>query len=152
MDYYLSLNGLGAIETHENKTSSENPSPDSFTEDDGEARLSPWIPADKADRTSPASLRDEYFLVDGKSTDLRPDRGNNPIKSERAFAGDGGLHSGPGLDRNASIQAQEIPEIIGPGGPMGMPSPRLLRRDRDSSDSTDEYLVTYSLLHQHYFS
>lgn len=153
MEYYLSsLNTLGASDARENKTSDEEPSPNSLSEEDGQAHLSPWIPADKRDRTSPLSLQDEYFLVDGKSTDLRPDRGDNPIKGERGFVGDGGLHSGPGLDRNLSIRAQDIPEIIGPGGSMGIPSPRPLRRDREGSDSTEEYLVTYSLLHQHYFS
>ncbi|OJJ01341.1 hypothetical protein ASPVEDRAFT_40894 [Aspergillus versicolor CBS 583.65] len=153
IEYYLSsLNTLGASDACENKTSDEEPSPNSLSEEDGQAHLSPWIPAEKRDRTSPLSLQDEYFFVDGKSTDLRPDRGDNPIKGERGFVGDGGLHSGPGLDRNLSIRTQDIPEIIGPGGSMGIPSPRPLRRDREGSDSTEEYLVTYSLLHQHYFS
>ncbi|KAL4927689.1 uncharacterized protein BDV17DRAFT_266251 [Aspergillus undulatus] len=149
MEYYLSLNTMGASE--ESKTSDEEPSPDSLI-GDRHAPLSPWLPTDKGDRTSLLSLQDEYFLVDGKSTDLRPDRGDNPIKGERGFAGDGGLHSGPGLDRNLSVRTQEIPEIIGPGGPMGAPRPRSFPRDREGSDSTEEYLVTYSLLHRHYFS
>lgn len=150
MEYYLSsLNTLGASDAHENKTSDEKPSFNSPSEEDGQANLSPWIPADKFDRTSPLSLQDEYFLVDGKSTDLRPDRGDNPVKG--GFVGDGGLHSGPGLDRNLSIPTQDIPEIIGPGGSIGIPNPRPFRRDRGDSDSTEEYLVTYSLLHQHYF-
>ncbi|KAL4784361.1 hypothetical protein BJX76DRAFT_327494 [Aspergillus varians] len=152
LEQYLSLNTLGASKARESKTSDEEPSPNSLSEDDRDSRLSPWLPADKGDRTSLLSLRDEYFFVDGKSPDLRPDRGDNPIKGERGFAGDGGLHSGPGLDRNRSIRTQEIPEIIGPGGPMGIPSPRPFRGDREGSDSTEEYLVTYSLLHRHYFS
>ncbi|KAL4807249.1 hypothetical protein BDV18DRAFT_114638 [Aspergillus unguis] len=152
MDYYLSLDTLGATESHEKKASDEEPSPDSFSSDDRDARLSPWVPAEKGDRTSLLSFHDEYFFVDGKSTDLRPDRGDNPVKSERAFTGDGALHSGPGLDRHVSGRTHEIPEIIGPGGPVGMPSPRPFRRDREGSDSTEEYLVTYSLLHRHYFS
>ncbi|KAL4913267.1 hypothetical protein BDW62DRAFT_214361 [Aspergillus aurantiobrunneus] len=153
MEYYLSLNTQGAGEVRESKSSDEEPSPNSLSEDDRDARLSPWPPGDKAERTSLLSLRDEYFLVDGKSPDLRPDRGDTPIKGERGFVGDGGLHSGPGLDRNLSIRTHEIPEIIGPGGPMGIPSPRPFRRDREGSDSTaEEYLVTYSLFHRHYFS
>ncbi|KAL4794725.1 hypothetical protein BDV19DRAFT_182801 [Aspergillus venezuelensis] len=150
MEHYLSVNTGGASE--ESKTSDEEPSPDSLIDNDRHAPLSPWLPTDKGDRTSLLSLRDEYFLVDGKSTDLRPDRGDNPIKGERVFAGDGGLHSGPGLDRDLSIRTQEIPEIIGPGGPIGVPSPRSFPREREGSDSTEEYLVTYSLLHRHYFS
>ncbi|KAL4943200.1 hypothetical protein BDV06DRAFT_221445 [Aspergillus oleicola] len=150
MEYYLSLNTEGVSE--ESKTSDEEPSPDSLSDNDRNVPLSPWLPTDKPDRTSLLSLRDEYFLVDGKSTDLRPDRGDNPIKGERGFAGDGGLHSGPGLDRDLSIRTQEIPEIIGPGGPIGVPSPRSFPREREGSDSTEEYLVTYSLLHRHYFS
>ncbi|KAL3490535.1 hypothetical protein BJX62DRAFT_137918 [Aspergillus germanicus] len=152
LNYFLTLNRLDDSDLSGSKSSDEDPSPNSLSEDDANGPISPWIPLDKGDRTSLLSLRDEYFLVDGKSTDLRPDRGNNPIKRERAFSGDGGLHSGPGLDRALSLRTQEIPEIIGPGGPMGLPSPLPLRGDREGSDSTEEYLVTYSLLHRHYFS
>ncbi|KAL4863861.1 hypothetical protein BDV12DRAFT_20913 [Aspergillus spectabilis] len=152
MEYYLSLDTLAGNDTPESKISDEEPSPNSLDDDDRNAQLSPWLPTDKGERTSLLSLRDEYFFVDGKSTDLRPDRGDNPIKGERGFTGDGGLYSGPGLDRNVSIRTQEIPEIIGPGGPIGMPSPRPFRRDREGSDSTEEYLVTYSLFQRHYFS
>ncbi|KAL4880745.1 hypothetical protein BJY04DRAFT_70369 [Aspergillus karnatakaensis] len=151
MEYYLTLDTLAGNDSQDSKTSSEEPSPNSLDED-RDAPLSPWLPTDKPERMSPLSLRDEYFLVDGKSTDLRPDRGDNPIKGERAFTGDGGLHSGPGLDRNLSVRTQEIPEIIGPGGPLGLPSPLPFRRDREGSDSTEEYLVTYSLFQRHYFS
>ncbi|KAL5343871.1 hypothetical protein BJX70DRAFT_351957 [Aspergillus crustosus] len=157
LDYFLSLDILAGNDSQDSKTSSEEPSPNSLDNDDRDAPLSPWFPTDKAERSSLLSLsheylRDEFFLVDGKSTDLRPDRGDNPIKGERGFAGDGGLHSGPGLDRNLSVRTQEIPEIIGPGGPLGMPSPLPYRRDREGSDSTEEYLVTYSLFQRHYFS
>ncbi|KAL3467078.1 hypothetical protein BJX64DRAFT_189816 [Aspergillus heterothallicus] len=152
LDYFLSLNSLDDTDLPGSKSSDEDPSPNSLSEDDANGPINPWIPLEKGDRTSLLSLRDEYFLVDGKSTDLRPDRGDNPIKGERVFSGDGGLHSGPGLDRSLSLRTQEIPEIIGPGGPIGIPSPLPLRVDREGSDSTEEYLVTYSLLHRHYFS
>ncbi|PYH93248.1 hypothetical protein BO71DRAFT_410357 [Aspergillus ellipticus CBS 707.79] len=100
------------------------------------------------DMTLLLALRDEYFLVD-KSNDLRPDRGNNATKAERSFSGDGGLYSGPGLDRNLSNRPQEIPEMIGPRTPHPV---RSFPVERDASDSTDEYLVTYPVSQRHYFS
>ncbi|KAL3470158.1 hypothetical protein BJX99DRAFT_56374 [Aspergillus californicus] len=150
--HLLSLSTIGGNDAFRSRPCEERSSPASLSEDDANAPLSPWLPTDKGDRSSLLSMRDEYFLVDGKSTDLRPDRGDNPIKGERVFSGDGAIHSGPGLDRHLSNRTREIPEIIGPGGAIGVPSPRPLRRDRDGSDSTEEYLVTYSLLHRHYFS
>ncbi|KAL2872509.1 uncharacterized protein BJX67DRAFT_11441 [Aspergillus lucknowensis] len=152
MSHILSLNPLDGGVLTESTGNDEVSGPTSQIEDEANTLLNPWLPLDKGDRSSLLSMRDEFFLVDGKSTDLRPDRGDNPLKGERAFTGDGGLYSGPGLDRDLSIRTQEVPEIIGPGGPTGLTNPRPLRRDRDGSDSTEEYLVTYSLLHRHYFS
>ncbi|OOF96490.1 hypothetical protein ASPCADRAFT_144976 [Aspergillus carbonarius ITEM 5010] len=101
------------------------------------------------DLASLLALRDEYFLVD-KSNDLRPDRGNNATKAERSFSGDGCLYSGPGLDRNSSTRAHDIPEIIGPRTPVQGRVTRSFRRDRNTSDS-DEYLMTYPVIQRHYF-
>ncbi|KKK16129.1 hypothetical protein AOCH_006594, partial [Aspergillus ochraceoroseus] len=152
--YYRSLHLLGTNEIPCGNESDEEPRQSSTSDDDANPSLNPWLPIDidKSNRTSLLSLRDEYFLVDGKSSDLRPDRGDNPLKAEQRFTGDGSLHSGPGLDRSLSTSTQDIPEIIGPRGPMGIPAARSLRSEREGSDSTDEYLVTYSLLHRHYFS
>ncbi|PWY64275.1 hypothetical protein BO70DRAFT_401405 [Aspergillus heteromorphus CBS 117.55] len=103
------------------------------------------------DLTLLLALRDEYFLVD-KSNDLRPDRGNGAAKAERSFSGDGCLYSGPGLDRNSSHRPQEIPEMIGPRTPLPVHTTRPFRVERDASDSTDEYLMTYPGSPRHYFS
>ncbi|KAI9375335.1 hypothetical protein BJX61DRAFT_539893 [Aspergillus egyptiacus] len=152
VDYLLSVDTLGRSEACENKTRDKEPSPNSLSEEQLNDPVSPRLPTEKSDRASLLSLRDEYFLVDGKSTEFRPDRPDTALKGERRFTGDGGMYSGPGLDRNHSIRTHEIPEIVGPGGPIAIPSPRQPRRDREGSDSTDEYLITYSLLHRHYFS
>ncbi|RDW90623.1 uncharacterized protein DSM5745_02398 [Aspergillus mulundensis] len=146
-DYYLSLNALDNSEAHENNTS-EDQSPNSPSEDGRYVLLSPWLPVDKSDRRS--LLRDEYF-VDGKPSDRRPDGGSNAVKAEPELTGDGRLYIDRGLDRNRSLR-HEVPELIGPRGPIGFPGPQGVRRDRRSESSEEEYLVTYGLLHRHYFS
>ncbi|PYH47624.1 uncharacterized protein BP01DRAFT_421902 [Aspergillus saccharolyticus JOP 1030-1] len=101
-----------------------------------------WCTVETDDLASLLALRDEYFLVD-KSTDVRPDRGNNAIKSERSFTGDGCLYSGPGLDRHSSTRTQGIPEIVGPSSAIQVQVPRASRAEREASDSTDEYNSDY---------
>ncbi|RAK71103.1 uncharacterized protein BO72DRAFT_533011 [Aspergillus fijiensis CBS 313.89] len=109
----------------------------------------PWSTIDTDDLASLLALRDEYFLVD-KSPDIRPDRDNNALKSERSFTGDGCLYSGPGLDRHSSTRAQGIPEIVGPRSAIHLQSPRSARAEREASDSTDDYVSSYSA--RYYFS
>ncbi|PYH77927.1 hypothetical protein BO82DRAFT_292529, partial [Aspergillus uvarum CBS 121591] len=109
----------------------------------------PWPTIDTDDLASLLALRDEYFLVD-KSPDIRPDRDNNALKSERSFTGDGCLYSGPGLDRHSSTRTQGIPEIVGPRSAIQLQGPRSARAERDASDSTDEYVSGYPA--RYYFS
>ncbi|PYI13406.1 hypothetical protein BO86DRAFT_375338 [Aspergillus japonicus CBS 114.51] len=109
----------------------------------------PWSTIDTDDLASLLALRDEYFLVD-KSPDIRPDRDNNALKSERSFTGDGCLYSGPGLDRHSSTRTQGIPEIVGPRSAIQLQGPRSARAERDASDSTDEYVSGYPA--RYYFS
>ncbi|KAL4910361.1 hypothetical protein BDW74DRAFT_51345 [Aspergillus multicolor] len=146
-DYYLSLNAMGDSEAHENNTSEEQ-SPNSPSEDGRYVSLSPWLPIEKGDRIS--LLRDEYF-VDGKPSDRRSDGGSNAIKAEPELTGDSRRYNDRSFDRNQSIR-HEVHELIGPRGSLGFPGPQAVRRDRRSDSSEEEYLVTYGLLHRHYFS
>ncbi|KAF4167476.1 hypothetical protein CNMCM6936_004931 [Aspergillus lentulus] len=95
-------------------------------------------------------FRDEFFFVDGKSSDIAPDRGDNPIKTGSRIARDGGIYSGPGLDRNMSVRTQEIPEIVGPGMYASRRG-NLPSLERDASDSTDECIVTYPMWERRQF-
>ncbi|EAW18565.1 uncharacterized protein NFIA_085180 [Aspergillus fischeri NRRL 181] len=95
-------------------------------------------------------FRDEFFFVDGKSSDIAPDRGDNPIKTGSRIARDGGIYSGPGLDRNTSVRTQEIPEIVGPGMYTSRRG-NLPSLERDASDSTDECIVTYPMWERRQF-
>ncbi|PKX98789.1 uncharacterized protein P174DRAFT_467876 [Aspergillus novofumigatus IBT 16806] len=95
-------------------------------------------------------FRDEFFFVDGKSSDIAPDRGDNPIKTGRRIARDGGIYSGPGLDRTMSVRTQEIPEIVGPGTYASRRS-NLSSLERNASDSTDECIVTYPMWERRQF-
>ncbi|KAF9886694.1 hypothetical protein FE257_011208 [Aspergillus nanangensis] len=95
------------------------------------------------------SLKDEYFLVDGKGGGHRPDRGNNRTKSEQWAISDDSTYNRPGYDRYSARGAQEIPEIIGPRGPFAYQTPRTFH-DRDTSDSTDEYGFPHSTIARHY--
>ncbi|RAL11701.1 uncharacterized protein BO97DRAFT_391795 [Aspergillus homomorphus CBS 101889] len=111
----------------------------------------PWSTIETDDLASLLALRDEYFLVD-KSPDIRPDRGNNAIKSERSFTGDGCLYSGPGLDRHSSTRTQGIPEIVGPRSAVQFHAPRSFRTERNASDSTDEYMSGSPAIPRYYLS
>lgn len=114
-----------------------------------------WSPIENELPIPTFSFRDEFFFVDGKSSDIRPDRGDNPTKTARRIARDGSIYNGPGLDRNTSVRTQDIPEIIGPGRSLyRMQDPRtgsLFRLDRDGSDSTDDCTVTYPVWERRQF-
>lgn len=99
--------------------------------------------------------KDEYFLVDGKSNDFPPGRGDNSMRAEKRIVSDGSIHSGPGLDRDPGVRAQFVPEAIGPGSPRRRVVSRRDHRagaERDCSDSTDEYISTYRILRQRFRS
>ncbi|KAL2012813.1 hypothetical protein VTN00DRAFT_338 [Thermoascus crustaceus] len=105
--------------------------------------------------TDPMSDKDEFFLVDGKSGDYPPSRGDNPVKTEKRIVSDGSIHSGPGLDRDPGNRNQFVPEAVGPGGPL----PREMQRrdnrgviERNSSDSSEEYIATYQMLRRRFRS
>ncbi|KAB8233287.1 uncharacterized protein BDW43DRAFT_300453 [Aspergillus alliaceus] len=130
---------------------STRPSEDATATDLTSVSNNVWTPIENGDLTSLLSLTDEYFLVDGK-TSGHPDRGDNPTKAERSIVSDGSLYSGPGFDCG-SIGTIDVPEIIGPGRPVQVPSPRAYRAERDpSDDSIDEYLLTYPMYQRRYFS
>ncbi|KAL5003303.1 hypothetical protein BDV10DRAFT_154651 [Aspergillus recurvatus] len=96
------------------------------------------------------ALGDEYFLV-GKSPGEEPDSGRTPIKDDE-FTGDSGRYSGHELDQGLPFPMHhQVPELIGPSGPLGF-SPEAYRRRPDSSDASDEYPVNYTLIHRHYFA
>lgn len=86
------------------------------------------------------SVRDEYFLMD-KTNHPPPDGGANTVKLGTAS---GGSSQGSESDQRPPRMSQEV-EIIGPGGP------RRRAARSGGSDSTDEYLATYSMWQRHYF-
>ncbi|KAI9037973.1 uncharacterized protein KD926_011405 [Aspergillus affinis] len=131
---------------------STRPSEEGTTTDITSVSNALWSPVETEDMTSVASLGDEYFLVDGKTSGFHPDRGDNPTKAERRLASDGSLYSDPSLERNPSVRTQDIPEVIGPSTPIRRPPSGPRRRDRDASDSTDEYRVTYPIFLRRYLS
>lgn len=101
------------------------------------------------------SDKDEFFLVDGKSGDYPPSRGDNPVKTEKRIVSDGSIHSGPGLDRDPGNRNQFVPEAVGPGGPL--PREMQLRDnrggiERNSRDSSEEYIATYQMLRRRFRS
>ncbi|KAL6238668.1 hypothetical protein BDW75DRAFT_246759 [Aspergillus navahoensis] len=96
------------------------------------------------------ALGDEYFLV-AKSPGEDPGSGRTPIKGDE-FTGDGRRYSGHELDQGLPFPMHhQVPELIGPSGPLGF-SPGTYRRHPDSSDASDEYSVNYTLIHRHYFA
>lgn len=98
---------------------------------------------------------DEYFLVDGKSSDNPPGRGDNRIRAEKRIVSDGSIHSGPALDRDPGVRSQFIPQVIGPGSLRRRVASRRedqARVERDGTDSTDEYISTYRILRQRFRS
>ncbi|RHZ56195.1 uncharacterized protein CDV56_101462 [Aspergillus thermomutatus] len=135
-------------------TAQRAPSP-SQTEDGTSESDFVRSPIENDDPNTSLILRDEFFFVDGKSSDIHPDRGDNPIKTGGRIARDGRIYSGPGLDRDMSARTQEIPEIVGPGRSYyGMYASRrgnLPSLERDTSDSTDECIVTYPIWERRQF-
>lgn len=89
------------------------------------------------------SMKDEYFLMDGKTSHMHPG-GDNAIKAERSLTSEGSLGC---FDRSPQ-RSEPACEIVGPGGPPLIQG-RVERSGgirRDNSDSSaDEYLVTYSM-------
>lgn len=92
------------------------------------------------------SMKDEYFLVDGKTSDMHPGGGDDAIKAEEILASDASIHH---VDRSPSIRSQQVYEIVGPGGPPQMP---VGNRRENSDSSNEEYLATYSMWQRHYLS
>ncbi|KAJ9257392.1 hypothetical protein DTO027B5_3907 [Paecilomyces variotii] len=99
-----------------------------------------WRVIPRPNRRDDSLPKDEYFLVDGKSNDSPPGRGDNRIRAEKRIVSDGSIHSGPGLDRDPGVRAQFVPQAIGPGSPRRVASRRddQAEVERDRSDSTDE--------------
>lgn len=120
------------------------------------ANASQWSdPTSPTETTDPMSDKDEFFLVDGKSGDFPPPRGDNPVKTEKRIVSDGSIHSGPGLDRDPGNRNQFVPEAVGPGGPLPRETQRRDNRigiERDSTDSSEEYIVTYQTLRRRFRS
>lgn len=90
------------------------------------------------------SMKDEYFVVDGKAPDMHPGGGDNAVKAERSLTSDG---SSGGFDRSPQSRSERACEIVGPGGSLiqgRVERPGGIRRD-NSDSSADEYLVTYSM-------
>lgn len=131
---------------------SNRPSEEGTTTDITSVSNALWSPVEHEDQGSPVSLGDEYFLVDGKTSGFHPDRGGNPTKAERRLVRDDSVYSNASVQRNPSVRTVDIPEVIGPTNAMPLPPPGLQRRDRDASDSTDEYLITYPLFLRRYLS
>ncbi|GAD95943.1 hypothetical protein AOR_1_1146054 [Paecilomyces variotii No. 5] len=140
------------------------PGPETATNRSGGIAPSPYISLRNAPRWSvipPPSqgddlpLRDEYFLVDGKSNGNPPGRGDDRIRAEKRIVSDGSIHSGPGLDRDPGVRAHFIPQMIGPGSPRRRVASRRedqARVERNGTDSTDEYISTYRILRQRFRS
>ncbi|KAE8353670.1 hypothetical protein BDV28DRAFT_101803 [Aspergillus coremiiformis] len=127
---------------------STRPSDEATTTDLTSVSNNLWSPIENGDLTSLLSFTDEYFFVDGK-TRSHPDRGDDPTKAEWSIVSEGSLYSGPG----SSAGTLDVPEIIGPRGPIHMQPPRPYRTERDpSDDSVDEYLLTYPMYQRRYFS
>ncbi|KAL4777690.1 hypothetical protein BDW60DRAFT_7840 [Aspergillus nidulans var. acristatus] len=88
------------------------------------------------------ALGDEYFLV-SKVPGEEPDSGRTPIKDDE--------FSGHELEHNWPFPMQEVPELVGPRGPLGF-NPEAYRRHPHSSDASDEHFVDYTLIQRHYFA
>lgn len=83
-------------------TSTEMTSMESMTND----TWSPWSPIDSEVLfPSPVEDRNEYFLVDGKTCNQYPDRGNEPVKYAQHTTSNCGNTRAP----------QELTEVISPG-------------------------------------
>lgn len=85
--------------------------------------------------------RNEYYMVDGKTSGVYPDQDDQPpVKVESHFYGDGSIHSGRGLDRTLSDRLRELTERI-----PTMGGSRSIRQDPRAglglSESTDESSV-----------
>ncbi|RJE22453.1 hypothetical protein PHISCL_05230 [Aspergillus sclerotialis] len=93
------------------------------------------------------SMKDEYFLVDGKTSDTHPGGGDNAIKVEESSANDASIHQ---VDRSPSTRSQQVREIVGPGGPP--PHLSVGNRRENSDSSNEEYLATYSMWQRYYLS
>ncbi|KAL4764831.1 uncharacterized protein BDW70DRAFT_93709 [Aspergillus foveolatus] len=88
------------------------------------------------------ALGDEYFLV-AKAPGEEPDSGRTPIKDDE--------FSDHELEHNWPVPMQEVPELVGPRGPLGF-NPEAYRRHPHSSDASDEYSVDYTLIQRNYFA
>ncbi|KAL4975832.1 hypothetical protein BDW66DRAFT_136418 [Aspergillus desertorum] len=95
------------------------------------------------------ALGDEYFLV-AKSPGEESDSGRTPIKDDE-FTGNSGRYSGYELGQGLPFSMHQVPELIGPSGPLGF-SPETYHRHPDSSDASDEDPLNYTLIHRHYFA
>ncbi|KAJ5233022.1 hypothetical protein N7468_005978 [Penicillium chermesinum] len=86
-------------------------------------------------------LRDEFYMVDGKTSGIYPDQGGQFVKVEDPhviMTGDGSIHSGPGLDRTSSTGR---PETTRPPSLWARPRPisNIIQSmtERDGSESSD---------------
>lgn len=92
-------------------------------------------------------MKDEYFLVDGKTPDMHPGGGDNAIKAEQTLSSDARVHH---IERSPSTRSQQVREIVGPGGPPSQVSGGNRRENSDSSN--EECFATYSMWQRHYLS
>lgn len=103
---------------------------------------------------APPELGDEYFYADGKQHDYQPDTGRGAIKSESMIMNDlQSVASSSSFDRGLPASAS-ISHIVGPRAfhePGSLLDSRC-RRERNSSDSTDDCFATYSMFQRHYCS
>lgn len=126
---------------------------DSVTSPGARSRISmsnsAWSPIDE-EILFPNIWRDEYYMVDGKTSGYYPDRGDQPVKATwRRVVDDGSIHSGPGLDRTPSSRVH-VSELMTP-----MTFPRASqpnarpRREREGSEPTEDYISRYRAQARH---
>lgn len=114
--------------------------------------IGPWSPVDGEIRFS-GSFRDEYYLVDGKTSGNHPDRGDQPVKAGQRIICDGSIHGGPGLDRTPSSRIREVTELMSPmvslRDILQSSNETNFEREREESESNDEYIPTYRAQPRH---
>lgn len=102
----------------------------------------------------PPELGDEYFYADGKQPGYQPDTGRGAIKSESMIMNDlQSIASSTSFDRGLPASTS-ISHIVGARDfhDQGSLLDSRCRRERNSSDSTDDCFATYSMFQRHYCS
>lgn len=89
--------------------------------------------------------RNEYYMVDGKTSSYNPGRGDQPVKAMwRRVEDDGTIRSGSGLDWPPSNRVHNSSELMTPVSPSCPIQPDVrARREMEESEQADDYFHRY---------